>query len=138
MGRYTTWFGVVYEHEMHGHTGIGTDQLPLMKPEIALWGWARVTRNGEVLATAAPAHVMVMMKGPMTGVMLEVDTEDKGLPDVPNGYVTAIWHHVDAIEMPKSEQRQRMAFGWAAMFLAVFGFGWLAITDGTATARKPH
>ncbi len=138
MGRYTTWFGVVYEHEMHGHTGIGTDQLPLMKPEIALWGWARVTRNGEVLATAAPAHVMVMTKGPMTGVMLEVDTEDKGLPGVHNGYVTAMWHHVDAIEMPKSEQRQRMAFGWAAMLIAVFGFGWLAITDGIETARKPR
>jgi len=42
LGQYTTWDGVVYNHEMHGDTGIGTGKLPKMKPEIALWGWASV------------------------------------------------------------------------------------------------
>ncbi|ESZ07393.1 hypothetical protein X737_34335 [Mesorhizobium sp. L48C026A00] len=91
LGIYTTWSGAVYEHEMHGVTGIGTNRLPKMRPDIALWGWAEVIRNGDVIARAAPAHVMVLTEGPMQGIMLEVDTEDKGLAAEPDGYIHVMW-----------------------------------------------
>jgi hypothetical protein len=65
LGKYTMWNGVVYEHEMHGDSGIGSDKLPRVRPEIALWGWAEVKRNGEVIAPMAAGHVMVMSKGPI-------------------------------------------------------------------------
>ena len=48
LGQYTTWNGVVYEHDMHGDTGIGTGKLPKMKPEIALW--AEVKRDDQIIS----------------------------------------------------------------------------------------
>jgi hypothetical protein len=129
MGRYTTWFGVVYNHEMHGKTGIGSAKIPKVKPEIALWGWAEVVRDGKIISKMAPAHVMVMTTGDMPGVMLEVDTEDKTLPEVPGGFITAMWGEVKSIEMPKSQVRTRNAAGWLALIGLVAGFWWLNVSE---------
>jgi len=131
LGQYTTWSGVVYDHEMHGETGIGTGKLPKMKPEIALWGWAEVKRNGEVLARMVPAHVMVTSKGALPGIMLEIDTEQKTLNGVPDGYINVMWHKIDSLEMPTAQNRTRTIVGWSAMiaFVALF---W------TLASRAPH
>jgi hypothetical protein len=118
LGKYTVWNGVVFRHEMHGHTGIGTSKLPLMKPEIGLWGWARVVRDGQEIARMAPAHVMVTKEGPMAGVMLEVDTEEKGLVGVPDGYLTVMWHQIGSLAMPEDAERSRKLIGWIALILA--------------------
>jgi hypothetical protein len=124
LGKYTVWNGVVFKHEMHGHTGIGTSKLPLMKPEIALWGWAKVTRNGTEIASAAPAHVMVTKDGPMAGIMLEVDTEEKGLVGVPDRYLTVMWHQIGAIQMPEEAQQTRKYVGWTVL-IAFTALLWL-------------
>jgi hypothetical protein len=126
LGKYTTWSGVVYEHEMHGNTGIGTDKLPKMKPQIALWGWAEVKRNGQVISSMSPAHVMVSSQGPIPGIMLEIDTEDKALSSEPDGYIHVMWHKVEALQMPNAQMNMRTILGWVAMIGIVLLFGWLA------------
>jgi hypothetical protein len=134
LGKYTTWNGVVYEHEMHGETGIGTDKLPKMKPEIALYGWCEVRRDGEVISKMAPAHVMVTSEGPMSGIMLEVDTEEKTLLGTPDGYINVMWHDIDSLTMPESHKRTRQWVGWAVLAGLVVVFGALALWDGTRRA----
>jgi hypothetical protein len=131
LGSYTTWSGAVYEHEMHGDTGIGTPKLPKMRPKIALWGWAQVSRNGEVIARAAPAHVMVTTEGPMQGVMLEIATEDKSLTAEPDGYIHVMWPSVEALQMPDGQRRTRQIVGWIGLIGFVALFGALAIFDGS-------
>jgi hypothetical protein len=132
LGKYTVWNGVVFRHEMHGHTGIGTSKLPLVKPDIALWGWARVLRNGQEISRMSPAHVMVMSEDPMKGVMLEVDTEDKGLVGAPDGYLTVMWHSVGLLSMPDEAEQQRKIIGWTVLILVPLGLWILA-----ARANRP-
>jgi hypothetical protein len=126
LGQYTTWDGVVYNHDMHGDTGIGTANLPKMKPEIALWGWAEVKRNGEVLSRMAPAHVMVTSKGPLPGIMLEIDTEQKTLTREPDGYINVMWHKVESLQMPTAQEHTRTIVGWVAIIAVTLLFGGLA------------
>ena len=127
LGQYTTWSGVVYNHEMHGDTGIGTAKLPKMKPEIALWGWGEIRRDGQVIARMAPVHVMVSSSDrPMPGIMLEIDTEEKTLLAERDGYIHVMWHKVDSLQMPTAQDRTRMIIGWIAMIGIVGLFGWLA------------
>lgn len=128
LGWYTTWFGVVYEAEMHGDTGIGTSKLPKVTPEIALWGWAEVSLNDEVIDRMASAHVMVMTDDPLRGVMLEVATEDKSLLALPDGYINVVWPEVGALEQPKAYERNRQWFGWLVMLGIIGLFGWLSRT----------
>jgi hypothetical protein len=135
LGSYTTWSGAVYEHEMHGNTGIGTSKLPKVRPEIALWGWAEVSRNGEVIARAAPAHLMVLTDGPIQGVMLEIDTEAKGLSAEPDGYINVMWPTVEALEMPQEQERTRQVVGWVGIAVFVVLFGALAILDRNDVSR---
>jgi hypothetical protein len=126
LGQYTTWSGVVYDAEMHGDTGIGTSKLPKVTPEIALWGYAQVHKDGTLIAKAAPAHVMVMKAGPVKGIMLEVETEAKGLLGTPDGYLNVMWHEIASLRLPEDQVHKRQIVGWLAL-LAVTGlFGWLA------------
>src|SRR5688572_25607807 len=129
LGAYTTWFGVVYWHEMHGDTGIGTSSIPKVKPDIALWGWAEVSRDGQVIARMVPAHIMVMTQAPMQGIMLEVATEDKNLPGVPDGYITAMWPTLAAISLPTTTVYGRQIAGWMALVLVVVLFGGLIFLE---------
>jgi len=129
LGEYTTWNGVVYQHEMHGNTGIGTGKLPKLAPEIALWGWAELKRDGQVISRAAPAHVMVMNSGPIPGIMLEIDTEQKALSGEREGYINVMWHKLDALQMPTAQTRTRTLIGWVALIAIVILFGWLAYSE---------
>lgn len=126
LGKYTTWNGVAFHHEMHGETGIGTSKLPLMSPDISIYGWGKLYRNGELIASMAPVHAMVTTKGAMTGVMLEVNTEEKTLPGVPGGYLTVHWPEVASLSMPADAKRQREWIGWAGLIGLAFLFLFLA------------
>lgn len=126
LGKYTTWNGVSLNHEMHGETGIGTSKLPLMKPDISLYGWGKVWRNGELIAPMAPVHAMVTSKGAMTGVMLEVDTEEKTLAGIPDGYITVHWPNVSNLRMPRAMLRNVEIVGWIGLIGLTLLFGWLA------------
>lgn len=130
LGLYTTWNGVALNHDMHGETGIGTSKLPLMKPEISLYGWGKVWRNGRLVAAMAPVHAMVSSKDPMRGIMLEVDTEQKLLRDVPGGYLTAHWANVSNLRMPTKTLRNVQILGWIGLIGLAVLFGWLARREG--------
>lgn len=115
LGKYTTWNGVALQHQMHGETGIGTPNLPLMTPDISIYGWGKLYRNGQLIASMTPVHAMVTTKGAMTGVMLEVDTEEKGLDGVAGGFLTVHWPKVASLSMPSDAKRQREWIGWAGL-----------------------
>jgi hypothetical protein len=136
LGKYTTWNGVVYDHEMHGDTGIGTGKLPQMRPEIAVWGWAVVKRGGKVLSPMAPAHVMVTSSGPMPGIMLEVDTEEKTLSGAPDGYINVMWPRIGSLQMPESHSNLRLIVGWIALIGIVLLFGVLAWREPPLRRRR--
>jgi hypothetical protein len=137
LGAYTTWFGVVYDAAMHGDTDIGTSALPRVTPEIALWGWAEVTKDGALIAKSAPAHVMVMRGGPMPGIALEVATEDTSLVGAPDGYLTVLWPQVASLSVADSEQRTHELLGWAVLLAVVVAFGWLAIREPSMPGSIP-
>jgi len=71
-GRNPTWFGVGYEKRMHGNTNTRTKKLPEVEPAIAIWGWADVYKDGELLISRAPAHVKVIDESNLSGITLEV------------------------------------------------------------------
>lgn len=125
-GKYTTWNGVAFNHDMHGETGIGTDKLPLMEPEISIYGWGKLYRNGQLLTAMTPVHAMVSSKEPLAGVMLEIDTEEKLIKDVPGGYINIHWPRIANLEMPDEIVRHREWIGWAGMLGLALLFGWLA------------
>lgn len=133
-GRYTTWSGVVYEASQHGRTGIGTSELPLMQPEISLWGYAEVSLNGRVVAKGAPAHVMVTTHGEGKGIALDVAGEDRSLVGFRDGYLVALWPEIAAISMPEAEERNREYLGWAVLLALVLLFGWLAYNEPVVRA----
>jgi len=137
LGRYTTWNGVALDHEMHGETGIGTDKLPLMQPDISLYGWGKVWRNGQLISPMAPVHAMVSSKEPMQGIMLEIDTEEKTLAGVPGGYITIHWPEITGLEMPRSTLRNVQILGWIGLIGLALLFGWLAYREGRPEGRAP-
>jgi hypothetical protein len=127
-GKYAMWMGVAYEHALHGDTGIGTDRLPKVTPEISLWGWAEVTKDGVVIATMAPAHVMVMEDGPMPGIALEVAAETKSLLGAPDGYLHVLWPTVEEIAVPAEARRNREWLGWGVLVALNAALGWFALS----------
>jgi hypothetical protein len=132
LGHYTTWNGVVFNHEMHGSTGIGTSSIPRVKPDIALWGWATVRKDGKLVSSMSPAHVMVIKSGPMSGVMLDVSSEDKSLLVAPNGYLMAMWPQISSLQMPEKVENGRKAIGWLTLVILPGLFWWLAVRESRA------
>ena len=105
-GRYTTWFGVSLGHAHHGDTKIDTPALPRVASELALWGFADVYRDGQLVAGGKPAHMMVVQKdqGSLPGqVFLSVATEKKDLVGVPDGYLNVAWLKVESLSTPATQ-----------------------------------
>ena len=75
---------------------------------------------------------MVTEKGPLKGVMLEVDTEEKTLPDVPDGYLHFMWPAVDSLVLPKDHLRGREIAGWVGLI----GLLVLFLMLGRSTKRE--
>jgi hypothetical protein len=102
-GRYTTWFGVAFGHAHHGSTGIDTPALPRVAAELAVWGYADVYRDGQLVAAGVPAHMMVVKRdqGTLPGqVFLSVASEKKNLVSVPDGYLNIIWLQATSLATP--------------------------------------
>jgi len=135
-GKDPTWFGVVYNQPMHGDTKIGTTKLPQMEPDIALWGWADVYKNGELIQSRVPANVKVMEKMPLKGVILEVGIEGQPLANTPDGYLHIHWPDIDQLVLPVKQQKIREGLGWGALIFLNFWFGWLAVKEPTLKNRR--
>jgi hypothetical protein len=54
------WFGgVTIDTPFHGHTGVASPGLPLVRCMMCSYGWADVYKNGERVASSALLHIML-------------------------------------------------------------------------------
>ncbi|MGQ0568839.1 MAG: hypothetical protein ACT4P5_04795 [Armatimonadota bacterium] len=88
LGEYAAWFAEECGQRWR------PDPVPSISPGMALWGWAKVSKNGAVIAAKIPAYVLVMTRAPVRGVALEVATKHPNLAGVPNGYRHVMWPDV--------------------------------------------
>jgi hypothetical protein len=128
-GKDPTWFGVVYKQKMHGDTKTVTSKLPEMEPDIALWGWAEVYKNGELIGKRVPSHVKAMRTFPLKGVTLQVGVEGQPLPNTPDGYLHIHWPQIDHLVLPEKQKKTREWIGWGGLILLNLWFGWLAVRE---------
>jgi hypothetical protein len=98
-GRHTTWWGVGVNVWHHGESGIGTDQIPAVQAEVAVFGIGQVAVEGESVAVNVPVHVMTGdgQFGGDVGGKLELDVGDPAalIPGLPDGHLRVIWGDYD-------------------------------------------
>jgi hypothetical protein len=130
LGRHTTWWGVGFHHWHHGRSGIGTDALPAIHSEVAVFGVGDVVVDGETIANGVPVHAMTAEDG-LPG-RLELDVGDPALdvPGLPAGHLRVVWDHYEggAGQGPK---RARNALG-TGVLVAMLGLGLLLNHDAAA------
>jgi hypothetical protein len=80
LGRHTTWWGVGFDADHHGRSGIGSPDLPPVRSRVAGFGIARVRVDGRLVGTSLPLHVMTVDHGEIPGVGFAVDVGDVDLP----------------------------------------------------------
>lgn len=91
LGRHTTWWGVGLHHWHHGRSGIGTDALPPIHSEIAVFGLGEVSRDGEIIAVGVPVHAMTAEEGLPGRLELDVGDPAMDVPGLPDGHLRVIW-----------------------------------------------
>ncbi len=77
LGRHTTWWGVGLHHWHHGRSGIGTNALPPIHSEVAVFGLGELSVDNDVVATGVPVHAMTAEEG-LPG-RLELDVGDPAM-----------------------------------------------------------
>lgn len=92
LGRYGTWWGVGLDEWHHGESGIGTERLPAIRSEVALFAVGEVRRAGEPIAAGVPVHVMTADDGILPG-RLELNVGDEATPVVglPDQRLRVVW-----------------------------------------------
>ncbi len=78
---------------------------------------------------------MVTSSGPMPSVMLEIDTEEKTMAEVPNGYRTVMRPKIESLQMPTGPSWIRTIVGWIALVAVVVLLGVLAWREPTLRTR---
>jgi hypothetical protein len=91
VGRHTTWWGVGIDVSHHGRSGIGSDRLPAIQADVAIFGLATITANGQPFAAGVPIHVMVSDEGLPGRAELDVGDIDAPVPGLPDGHLRVIW-----------------------------------------------
>jgi hypothetical protein len=107
-GRHTTWWGVGFDADHHGKSGIGTSELPNIKSELAVFGIGEVYMDGQLVASGVPVHAMTAKSGFPNNAKLELDVGDKEmtpLPGIPNGHLRVLWQDYQG-EIPASHTAQ--------------------------------
>lgn len=114
LGRHTTWWGVGLHRWHHGRSGIGTDALPPILSEVAVFGIGDVMRDGETVAMGVPVHVMTATDGLPGQLELNVGDPTSAVPALPDGHLRVVWDDYDggAGQGPK---RARNALGSATL-----------------------
>jgi hypothetical protein len=91
LGRHGTWWGVGLDVWHHGESGIGTDRLPAIHSEVALFALGDVRRNGELIAAGVPVHVMTADDGLPGRLELNVGDEATPVPGLPDERLRVVW-----------------------------------------------
>jgi hypothetical protein len=91
-GRHTTWWGVGLDVWHHGESGIGTDEIPAVRAEVAVFALGQVAVAGRPIAVNVPVHVMTGSGGEFGG-RLELDVGDPAalIPGIPAGHLRVVW-----------------------------------------------
>ncbi|MFN2526982.1 MAG: hypothetical protein ABR505_12090 [Actinomycetota bacterium] len=95
LGRHTTWWGVGLHHWHHGRSGIGSDALPPIHSEVAVFGVGAVSADGELIATGVPVHAMTAEEGLPGRLELDVGDPSSDIPALPNGHLRIVWDDYD-------------------------------------------
>ena len=90
-GRHKTWWGVGLDVWPHGKSGIGTDEIPAVRADVAVFGIGEVAVDGEPVAVNVPVHVMT--GDGQFGGRLELDVGDPAalVPALPDGHLRVVW-----------------------------------------------
>ncbi len=96
LGRYGTWWGVGLDEWHHGESGIGSERLPAVRSEVAVFAVGEVRRDGELVAAGVPVHVMTADDGVLPG-RLELNVGDEATPVVglPDERLRVVWEDFD-------------------------------------------
>jgi hypothetical protein len=90
-GRFTTWWGVGLHRWHHGRSGVGSDAVPPVLSEVAVFGVGEVAADGALVATNAPVHVMTSQDGLPGRLELDVGDPAADIPGLPDGHLRIVW-----------------------------------------------
>jgi len=88
-GRHATWAGVGVDVWHHGDSGIGSDELPATRSEVAAVGLAEVRTEGRTIASGVP--IQVMTRDGNDGLELQVGDPATLVPSIPDGHLRVVW-----------------------------------------------
>ena len=91
LGRHGTWWGVGIDEWHHGESGIGSERLPAIHSEVALFAVGEVRRDGELVAAGVPVHVMTADEGLPGRLELNVGDEQTPVPGLPDERLRVVW-----------------------------------------------
>ena len=91
LGRHGTWWGVGLDEWHHGESGVGSEKLPAVHSEVALFAVAEVRRDGELVAGAAPIHVMTTDEPYPGRLELHVGDEQTPIVGLPDERLRVVW-----------------------------------------------
>jgi hypothetical protein len=91
LGRHGTWWGVGLDVWHHGESGVGTERLPAIHSEVALFAVGEVRRGGELVAAGVPVHVMTAADGLPGELELNVGDEMTPVPGLPDDRLRVVW-----------------------------------------------
>jgi hypothetical protein len=134
LGRHGTWWGVGLDVWHHGESGIGTERLPAIHSEVALFAVGEVRRGGELVAAGVPVHVMTAEDGLPGRLELNVGDEMTPVPGLPDDRLRVVWDDFAGGGEKKSD---RHVIGTTVLII-LLGLGLLANLRGTrqgATGR---
>jgi hypothetical protein len=132
-GRHTTWWGVGIDVWHHGKSGIGTDQIPAVRADLAVFGIGKVAVDGRPVAVNVPVHVMTG-EGEFGGRLeLDVGDPDTLVPTLPEGHLRVVWSDYNGGPDRDAEWTHYAIGDVVLALLLLFG---IAATRGTAPNRR--
>ena len=104
LGRHGTWWGVGTDVWHHGESGIGTERLPAIHSEVALFAVGEVRRDGELVAAGVPVHVMTADEGLPGRLELNVGDERTPVVGLPDDRLRVVWDDYSGGAEKKSDR----------------------------------
>jgi hypothetical protein len=135
LGRHGTWWGVGIDEWHHGESGVGTERLPAVHSEVAVFAVGEVRRGGELLAAGVPVHVMTA-DGELPGRLeLNVGDEQTPVPGLPDERLRVVWDDYGGSAEKKSD---RHLIGTAVLVI-LLGLALVATTRAVpGRERRPR
>jgi hypothetical protein len=132
LGRHGTWWGVGIDEWHHGESGVGTERLPAVHSEVAVFAVGEVRRDGELVAAGVPVHVMTA-DGELPGRLeLNVGDEQTPVPGLPDERLRVVWDDYSGGAEKKSD---RHLIGTAVLVI-LLGLALIASTGAVAVRER--